>query len=508
MRISVLLLFLIAAAIPQAAAQKESEWDEFRFTEYDREVAAGLMKVQKLMQGREALLQSYDRSDQSAIATEREIEKFRQDQINTQKTRLAYYEAMVNFKFPEPGFDDNDELPADELPTNEALPLWSDIEEEPPLPIPPMFKIHSLSETSDGLSIQIENLGSEINALISVTDLQGTIISSPYQSELANWDEKRWLSFRLLSRSDKINLLIQSAAGKNYRIPLFIREQVSDPRIMAFPLEQKVKIGESAEYTIVIEGDGNDRGRYPIRIRNFPDGIAWQIAKVIPAATPEGQPRSIPIRNVMFSPAFNRHELALQLTLGRDLPKSLIGKPIQFTLRIGAIRETLSITPIGVGELTIDVPAVVQVRLGETKEIRVKLQNVGTEMVSRIMLQSAGTTYGVDVSAKPISLATDALRELPVNISIASDVSLGERDVRLIVSSSAGSQTATLKLEIMPKAMRFALLRGMVTPALVILVAVGLLLGGMKAQEIRQKRAQEKAKDYDLIPTYEVGGDD
>ena len=90
---------------------------------------------------------------------------------------------------------------------------------------------------------------------------------------------------------------------------------------------------------------------------------------IIPATPPEGQVRSVPIRNLMFSSAFNRHELVLQLTLGKDLPKRLIGKPISFTLRIGQIRESLSITPSGIGELTIDLPAVVQVRIGESKPV-------------------------------------------------------------------------------------------------------------------------------------------
>ena len=250
---------------------------------------------------------------------------------------------MVNFKFPESEYDEQSPIDSPIFDVPPVPFIEPNIEEEPPLPIPPMFKIHSLSETSDGLSIQIENLGSEINALISVTDLQGTIISSPYQSELANWDDPRWLSFRLLSRSDKINLLIQSAAGNNYRIPLFIREQVSLPRIMAFPLEQTAKLGESVEYQIVIEGDGNDRQRYPIKISNLPNAIAWQIAKVIDAASEGGESKSVAVRTLMFSPAFNRHELVLQLTLGKDLPKRLIGKPISFTLRIGQIRESLSI---------------------------------------------------------------------------------------------------------------------------------------------------------------------
>ena len=93
MKMFLLLFFVLALAVPTTAQkgdEAKSEWDEFRFTDYDREVAAGLREVQQLLQGRESLLQSYERSDQSAIATEREIEKLIQDRINTHKTRLSY----------------------------------------------------------------------------------------------------------------------------------------------------------------------------------------------------------------------------------------------------------------------------------------------------------------------------------------------------------------------------------------------------------------------------------
>ena len=394
----------------------------------------GLKEVQSLLQGREALKQSYERTAQSQIATERQVEKLRQDRIHTERAQISLAEAEYKYlRLLDEEFDDYTDAASD-APIDEDAELqdWlSQIEENlkaytPLEPNPPMFRIQSLQETSAGIEIEIENLGDPIDALISVADSRSTIIGTPYHISLEDWDYPRRVSFKLLTHDDKINLLVDTGS-KVYKIPLFLRERVADPRIMAFPLEQTAKIGESAEYTLVIEGDGNDRGRYPISISNLPDGIAWQIAKIVPAATPDSQPRSIQIRNVQFSGAFNRYELALQLTLERDLPRVLIGKPISFSLGIGVIRETLRITPMGIGELTLDVPAVVQIRLGEEKQIMVDLRNSGTELVRGVAIRSAGAPYGVAVQAEgDLTLAAGEQRALPVVISVAADASVGQ----------------------------------------------------------------------------------
>ena len=142
-----------------------------------------------------------------------------------------------------------------------------------PPPIPPRIRIRSLSETQDGISIEIENLGDSVDALVSVADSRGTIIGTPYQMELSDWDDPRRMDFRLLSRDEQINLLVD-AGGKLVRLPLFIRKQVAAPRIVAFPLAQTVNVGESVEYTLVIEGDPHDRGRYPITLADLPRGMA------------------------------------------------------------------------------------------------------------------------------------------------------------------------------------------------------------------------------------------
>ena len=292
-----------------------------------------------------------------------------------------------------------------------------------------------------------------------------------------------------------------------YKIPLFIRQQVAAPRIVAFPLEQSARIGESVEYTVIIEGDPNDRGRHAVSIANLPKGIAWEIRKVLPAklalerseGIPDSAPRSVVIRNVQFSDAFNRHELALLLTISRDLSKTRVGNPIPFTLKVGATRESLSITPLGVGEITLDVPAAVQVRLGEEKEILINLQNSGTETVSGITVRSVGTTYGVTLRAtEKMTLTPDQQRELPITLAVASDASVGPHDLQLAISSSSASQSATLHLEIRSQATGMARLAGLRTPALICLAVVMVGYSGMKFQKFRQQRAQDSAQDYDL----------
>ena len=514
-RVVVSILFLLFTLVLPVTAQRAeeeaepSEWDQFRFNDYDYEVSGGLKEVQSLLVGRESLLQSYERTDQSQIATAREAEKLRQDKIHTQKAALSLEEAMVNFRFPE---ESDWEEETDVTPTDAEI--WGYLEaiednlssHNAPLPIPPRIRIRSLSETADGISIEIENLGDAIDALVSVADSRGTIIGTPYQLELSDWDDPRRIDFRLLSRDDKIHLLVDTDR-KGYQIPLFLRKQITKPRIVAFPLEQSANVGESVEYTLVIEGDPHDRGRYPIKVADLPDGIAWELAKIIPATTPEGEVRSVAIRNVQFSPAFNRHELVLQLTLGRDLPRRLIGKPLTFTLAIGQIRESLSITPIGIGELTIDLPAVVQIRLGEEKRIRLSLKNIGTETVGGVEIRRVGATYGVEIEAEgTISLAAGERREAEVTVRIAADASVGQSSVKLVVASSADSQTAAMRLEILPKRLGVALLSGMTTPALILLGLVVVGYGGMKVQQIRQQRARENVRRYDLSPP--VRGDE
>jgi hypothetical protein len=514
-----LSLFLLLLCVMRATAEPEaddadfSEWDQFRFNDYDYEVSGGLKEVQSLLVGRETLLQSYERTDQSRIATAREAEKLWQDNLHTQKAALSLEEALVNFRFPEEP-DWGKETDAEVTSTPTDVEIWGYLEaiednfssHNAPLSIPPRIRIRSLSETEDGISIEIENLGDAVDALVSVADSRGTIIGTPYQLELSDWDDPRRMDFKLLSRDDKIHLLVDTDS-KGYQIPLFLRKQIAKPRIVAFPLEQAAKVGESVEYTLVIEGDSDDRRRYPIKLTDLPDGIAWQLAKIIPAATPEGEVRSVAIRNVQFSSAFNRHELALQLTLGRDLPRRLIGQPISFTLSVGSVRETLSITPVGVGELTIDLPAAVQVRLGEEKRIRMSLKNIGTETVSGVEIRRVGVTYGVEIEAEgTISLAAGERREVTVTVRIAADASVGQSTVPLVVASEAGSQTAEMRLEILPKRLGVALLSGVTTPVLILLGLVVVGYGGMKVQQIRQQRAHEKVRRYDLSAP--VRGDD
>ena len=503
-------LFLLFTVVLPVTAQPEadesdfSEWDQFRFNDYDYEVSGGLKEVQSLLVGRESLLQSYERTDQSRIATAREAEKLRQDQIHTQKAALSLEETIVNFRFPEdPDWEEESGTSVTSMPTDAEIwgyleAIEANLKADIPTPIPPRIRIRSLSETAEGISIEIENIGDAVDALVSVADSRGTIIGTPYQLELSDWADPRRMNFKLLSREDKIHLLVDTGR-KGYQIPLFLRKQMTEPRIVAFPLEQSANVGESVEYTLVIEGDPHDRGRYPIKLTDLPEGIAWELAKIVPAATPDSPPRSIVIRNVQFSPAFNRHELALQLTLGRDLPKRLIGKPLPFTLRVGSVRETLSITPVGVGELSIDLPAVVQVRLGEERQIRLSLKNIGTETVSGLEIRRVGVTYGVEIAAEgTISLAAGERGEVTVTVRIAADASVGQSPVQLVVASEAGSQTAAMRVEILPKRLGVALLSGMTTPALVLLGLVIVGYGGMKVQQVRQQRAHEKVRRYDL----------
>jgi hypothetical protein len=354
-----------------------------------------------------------------------------------------------------------------------------------------------LYETEDGVSIQIENLGYPIDALISVADGQDTIIGDPYHVKFSNWSNPRSASFRLLRRDEKLHLIIQSARGESYRIPLFIRQQIRTPQIFAFPMEQSAKVGESAEYSIFVEGDGNDRGRYPIAVEGLPSGVAWQIAKIVPAPPhPDtgNLTRSISVGRISFTSAFNRHELRLELTLGRDVPKVYLGRPIPFILKIGRVKESLSITPVGVGELTVDLPALVSARVGEMLKIPISLRNVGTELVSDIDIRAAGTTYGVSVSAAVSNpIGANEQREVALQLTLSPDVSEGEREIKLVLASSAGSQTVAFRLDIQPRPMTVARLT---PPILVILAIVLAIYVGMKAQTWRVQRKRERAHSY------------
>ena len=171
-----------------------------------------------------------------------------------------------------------------------------------------------------------------------------------------------------------------------------------------------------------------------------------EIRKVLPAklalerseGTADSQPRSVAIRNVQFSDAFNRHELALLLTISRTLPRRWVGKPISFRLKVGATRESLSITPLGVGEIALDVPATVQMRPGEEKEVKIQVQNSGTQTVDGLTVRSVGTTYGVTLRAtEKMTLTPDQQRELPITLDVAEDASVGPHDLQLAISSSA-----------------------------------------------------------------------
>ncbi len=170
------------ATIP-AAAQKASEWDAFRFTDSDREVAAGLREVQQLLQGRESLVQSYENTDQSQIETERAIEKLYQDRIQTKKAALSYAEAWVNFKFPE-SEDTLEPATHADLTEDEAIARWlSQIEENlksysPPQPIPSLFLPLKL------LPIDIDLYGAAMigtisHALIDLANLEGVALTYP-----------------------------------------------------------------------------------------------------------------------------------------------------------------------------------------------------------------------------------------------------------------------------------------------------------------------------------------
>ncbi len=224
MRIYIYLFLFVIATSTVAQDEFETQWDQFRFTEYDKEVAAGLREVQQLLQGREALLQAYESTEQGMIGTQQEIEKLYQDRINTRKAALSYSENLVNFKFPDVAYEPIDTSLTGPDEEAEFLLWLSKMEAEllsnqlPPAK-PPMFHIRSMSETDEGILVELDNKGDPIDALVSVTS-GSSIISNPYQIELSNWDDPRYLRFGLLHRTDKVDLLIQSASG-------FLREQAA-----------------------------------------------------------------------------------------------------------------------------------------------------------------------------------------------------------------------------------------------------------------------------------------
>jgi hypothetical protein len=98
-RLMTLLLCLTPFVSAQTNDSWNPEWDQFRLTEYDQEVIDGIKEFQSLIRGRESIIQSYETTDQKAIATERAIQGLYQDHIGTQRARMAYAEQMLNLPY-------------------------------------------------------------------------------------------------------------------------------------------------------------------------------------------------------------------------------------------------------------------------------------------------------------------------------------------------------------------------------------------------------------------------
>ncbi|HIE26942.1 TPA: hypothetical protein EYP66_06620 [Candidatus Poribacteria bacterium] len=452
---------LIAVASAATAQQEERVFGQYLRYLMQQEgynLTKAIKEIQSLQQGREEIIQSY-------IKTEQDLQNLEKSAVLTEQSELDYYEKLYSEselpKWEESG-DSLSDVPSLRLRTGPAdeyaetlwdkSPAWRDIDLEPTFEIkPPRFRVLSITETvKEGkptIELMLQNSGGETTVSVSVTTPDGTIIAKPYSTELPDFSGKAVLDFWLLQHPEKLSIQLETES-KTYAIPVFLGTSYSQPTINASPFEASCPVGETVSYALTLEGSPSDRRRYNLEVQGLPKGISYQIVEA---------EAKIPVRSVRFSQAFPKHQLILQVTVSKDLPIKLLGKSREFSFQMGDFSETLTITPVGVGKITIDSPQTpINLSLGDKINVSIAITNIGSKDIDALYLLADRTVMGISTeSIEKISLKIGERKEMELTVSASKKARIGRHTLRIAILSEKVRGSTTIPLIVTEKEFSF-----------------------------------------------------
>jgi hypothetical protein len=452
-----LICLLLATAVTATAQREErvfSEYIQYLMQQEGYRLTKAIKEIQSLQQGREEIIQSY-------IKTEQDLQNLEKSAFSTKQSELDYYEKLYpESELPKWEASESDSLSdvsvGDEYAEEKAWqtsPAWQDIDKSEPIEgiKPPRFRILSIAETvKEGkptIELMLQNSGGETTVFVSLSASDGTIIAKPYSTELKDFSGVKSLDFWLLQHPEKLTIQLETES-KTYAIPVFLGTIDITPTINASPFEADCLIGETAEYFLTLEGSPKDMRRYNLEVFGLPKEISSQI---VDAET------KIPVRSVRFSTAFPKHQLILQVTVSKDLPTELIGKSREFSFQMGDFSETLTITPTGLGRITIDSPQTpLNLSLGGTKNFSLAITNIGSKDIDALYLLPDRTVMGISAKApEKISLKIGERKSVKLTVSASDNARIGHHTLSIYASGNNIKGKTTIPLRITEKEFSF-----------------------------------------------------
>ena len=534
----VLFLFLLSLLIAfpaTAKAQREErvfeQYLQYLMQQEGYNLTDAIKEVQSLQQGRESLIQSY-------IKTEQDVQNLQQPFFNTQQSESSNYEKL--YSEAEGVLGARDEgfgriARRVELPTSQGRSLKKETEDEidqfsfsfedyneqeinkEPMPT---FIINDVREfTAEGfahdntakeghtfLEVGLENLGDVVDAIVAITSKDGVIIAKPYFELLNNFGSKTTLTFMLLEKTDELTVKID--AGKtSFKIPVSLHASPSKDNILPTmnvqPFSQKARVGSSAEYFITLEGDASLIKRYQLQTLHLPKGIldTFLISENL-----------IPVSEVKFSASKQIINLVLRLTLSPNLEPKLIGKAIPFLVALSCLRagtnrqaselvEQLTITPLGLGKITISAPLEeMLLPLDKKNTISITVENIGTADIPELELFADDTILGVEATCSPevIALKKGEAKEIAITISATSSGRIGTHFIKIAAlakGEQALSEEITLEVRVKERKRAFFLSTTLFKPSLFLFCLMALI--GLAYIAYLFGRKARKSEEFD-----------
>ena len=304
------------------------------------------------------------------------------------------------------------------------------------------------------------------NILVSLKAESGALVSRPYEATIPELKFKRKaiLTFGLLRDLEEITVSLSYLDLEILRKVTLTKEAtLLFPRIESAQFSQEGILGTKVRYDIAMEHLGEEERTFHLAVVNLPREVDSFFIN------PTTQAR---IAQVKFSGVIPKQEIELELAIPEKLTRSYVNKRIEFFAyvtdapgfkAISAFKEkygdtpvseeelntvegssvTLELIPRGVGKLELIIPNRFQeIKVGEKVTVRLDVQNTGTLEVNNVKLDLS-LPYQWQAEAVPALLKeirADEKQSVVVRVTPATELGVGEYDIRFIARGEVGSE--------------------------------------------------------------------
>jgi hypothetical protein len=409
--------------------------------------------------------QEMEQANQAAIKTLKDFEALEKARWDAMRSYYEQQKSASDYLEPDPEM----EAAADSSPDSSSDGFIPYIPEEvlptAEEPAIPRFIVTDVQLAPQArLNLTLENKGDLVAALVSIRNHHKTIIAQPYFCFIEQPIQE--LTFKLLEPTETITIQIETN-DTTYDIPIYLKQLAKKPTINAVPFHLKARIGDSAEYTLIIEGSPDDNKRYELAVEGLPEGISYQIVK---------ENQHLRVSAIKFSKTVSTHNLKLIVTLSNNIDADLLNTQISFTLKLSDITETLFITPIGLGKLLIDAPAEAIIPIGQSESIPITIENIGLETLTDIRVVADDMILGISVtdSHQVYRLQPGETKRVNLEVTAQDQAQPGTYHLPIYALSKSGRVTAEIKLEITHNADQASMFKPSIL-ALAIIISIGVV---------------------------------